>query len=133
MLPLRQELGILMGVLAVVHGFSYLIPYGETMQLVVDGQPSFLLFGIIAMWLSVPLTLTSSKWAMRKMGKKWKILHRLVYIIIILVVAHVVILKSMKHFEIAPILMLIAYFGFKILEWRGYSFAPKHTTGISSE
>jgi methionine sulfoxide reductase heme-binding subunit len=126
MLPLRKELGILMGVLALVHGFSYLIPYGETMELFSDGKPSFLLFGIIAMWLSVPLTLTSSNWAMRKMGKKWKLLHRLVYIIVILTVVHIVLIKSMKHFEIAPVIFLGLYFFFKVLEWRGYSFAKKN-------
>jgi methionine sulfoxide reductase heme-binding subunit len=125
MLPLRKELGILMGVLALVHGFSYLIPYGETMQLFSDGKPSFLLFGIIAMWLSVPLTLTSSTWAIRKMGRHWKTLHRLTYLVVIFAVAHVVILKSMRQLEVAPVIFLALYFVCKILEWRGYSFAKR--------
>lgn len=129
MLPLRKELGILMGVLALVHGFSFIIPnqayLASGTAFWVDGSPTFLLFGILAMWLSVPLTLTSSTWAMRKMGRHWKTLHRLVYIVIIFAVTHVVILKSMRDFEITPIILLALYFVFKVLEWRGYSFAKK--------
>ena len=125
MLPLRKELGILMGILALVHGFSFLIPYGESAVLFADGKPTFLFFGIVAMWLSVPLTCTSSTWAMRKLGKHWKTLHRIVYIIVIFAVAHVVILKSIKHFDFAPVIFLGLYFFFKVLEWRGYSFAKK--------
>jgi methionine sulfoxide reductase heme-binding subunit len=132
LLPLRKELGILMGVLAVIHGFSFIIPNQELMQsggaVWQNGKPTFILFGIIAMWLSVPLTLTSSMWAMRKMGKKWKMLHRLIYVIVLLTVVHVVMLKSIKHFEFAPVILLIAYFGFKVLEWRGFSFAKRNSS-----
>jgi methionine sulfoxide reductase heme-binding subunit len=99
MLPLRKELGILMGTLALVHGFSYLIPYGETMQLFVSGQPTFLFFGIIAMWLSIPLTLTSSSWAMRKFGKNWKRLHRMVYIIALFVILHIALIRGYKYMD----------------------------------
>jgi DMSO/TMAO reductase YedYZ heme-binding membrane subunit len=114
-----------MGIIALVHGFSFLIPYGETMEVISDGKPTFLLFGIIAMWLSVPLTLTSSTWAMRKLGRHWKTLHRLVYIIVILVIVHVVMVKMMRHFDPAPLVFLGLYFFFKVLEWRGFSFVKK--------
>jgi methionine sulfoxide reductase heme-binding subunit len=130
LLPLRKELGILMGVLAVVHGFSFIIPNQEIMEsgaaVFQDGKPTFIFYGLIAMWLSVPLTLTSSVWAMRKMGRYWKYLHRLVYIIAILVVAHVVILKSViGQFNPAPIIFLGLYFFFKALEWKKFSFLKK--------
>jgi methionine sulfoxide reductase heme-binding subunit len=97
MLPLRKELGILMGVLALVHGFSYIIPNQEYINSpgVIWGEsgPTFLFYGMIAMWFSVPLTLTSTVWAMRKMGRSWKILHRLVYIIVIFSIIHVALIK----------------------------------------
>jgi DMSO/TMAO reductase YedYZ heme-binding membrane subunit len=120
-----------MGVLALVHGFSFIIPNEAYLTsgsaFWSEGSPTFLLFGIIAMWLSVPLTLTSSKWAMRRLGRHWKTLHRLVYVIVIFAVAHVVILQSMRQFDITPILFLALYFIFKVLEWRGYSFAKKNS------
>jgi DMSO/TMAO reductase YedYZ heme-binding membrane subunit len=79
------------------------------------------------MWLSVPLTLTSSSWAMRKMGKYWKYLHRLVYIIIIFVVVHVVLLKAFRWFEYWPVIILGLYFVGKILEWRGFTLRKSGT------
>lgn len=48
-------------------------------------------------------------------------LHRLVYIIVMLVVIHVVALKYSRHFEIGPVIVLITYFIGKVLEWRGFT------------
>jgi rubredoxin/DMSO/TMAO reductase YedYZ heme-binding membrane subunit len=125
-LPLRKQLGILMGTLAVVHGFSYLIPYGETMQLFTSGgQPTFLFFGLIAMWLSMPLTLTSSSWAMRRLGKNWKRLHRTVYVIALFVILHIALIRGYKYMDFGPIIFFSIYLAFKVLEWRGFTFAKK--------
>ncbi len=125
MLPLRKELGILMGTLALVHGFSFLIPYGESAVLFADSKPTFLFFGIVAMWLSIPLTLTSSLWAMRKLGKYWKTLHRVVYVIVLLVILHIALIRGYKYIDFWPILFFVLYLAFKVLEWRGFSFAKK--------
>jgi DMSO/TMAO reductase YedYZ heme-binding membrane subunit len=118
LLPLRKELWILMWVLALVHGFSFIIPNQEMMQsgaaVWQGGKPTAIFYGLIAMWLSVPLTLTSSTWAMRKMWRYWKHLHRLVYIILILVVIHVVMIKG----DIVPYIILGLYLIFKVLEWK---------------
>jgi DMSO/TMAO reductase YedYZ heme-binding membrane subunit len=118
-----------MGVLAVVHGFSFIIPNEDIMKsgaaVFQEGKPTFIFFGLIAMWLSVPLTLTSSIWAMRKMGRYWKYLHRIVYVILLLVVIHVVMLSSMKSFDPTPIVFLGLYCICKILEWRKFSFLKK--------
>jgi sulfoxide reductase heme-binding subunit YedZ len=78
------------------------------------------------MWFSVPLTLTSSAWAMRKLGKYWKPLHRTVYIIALLVILHIALIRGYKHMDFGPIIAFLIYLGFKVLEWRGYSFAKKN-------
>lgn len=39
----------------------------------------FYVVGLLAFALLVPLALTSTNWAIRKLGKKWQRLHRLVY------------------------------------------------------
>ncbi len=44
--------------------------------------------GIIAIALLIPLVLTSNQWAMRRLGKNWKRLHTLVYLIVPLVAWH---------------------------------------------
>lgn len=135
MMPLRKELGILMGTLAFVHGAAYIVPYpsmmGESYFWLDDTTMiSYLAIGFLALLFTIPLTLTSNTWAMKKMGKYWKMLHRTVYLIIILTVLHVVLLKWYQEFEVWPVLILLVYFGFKILEWRGFSFVKKDTKRI---
>ncbi|WP_410474270.1 sulfite oxidase heme-binding subunit YedZ [Guyparkeria sp. TX1] len=45
-------------------------------------------FGVIAFLLLVPLAITSSRGWMRRLGRRWKMLHRLVYPATALVVLH---------------------------------------------
>jgi len=42
-------------------------------------------------------------------------------------VVHVVFIEWVKYFRWEPIALLVAYFGFKALEWKGFSFAKKNT------
>ena len=135
LMPLRKELGILMWTLAFVHGVTYIAPYPTILgdsYFWTDNTTviSYLGVGFLALLLSIPLTLTSSSWMMKKMWKYWKMLHRTVYIIIILTVIHVVLLKWYREFEFWQVLLLSVYFGFKILEWRGFSFIKKDTKKI---
>ncbi len=134
-MSLRQELGILMGTLAFVHGAMYIVPYptmiGESYFWLDDTTVlSYLAFGFFALLLTIPLTLTSTKWAMRVMWRYWKMLHRMVYVIIIFTVIHVVLIQWAKHMEWGPVIILVLYFGLKVLEWRGFSFAGKNTKKI---
>ena len=39
----------------------------------------FITAGMTAFVLMIPLALTSTKWAIRKLGKRWQMLHRLIY------------------------------------------------------
>ncbi len=50
----------------------------------------YVLVGFTAFVLLVPLALTSTKGAMRRLGKRWKPLHRLVYLAALLAVVHFV-------------------------------------------
>ena len=49
---------------------------------------SYALVGFLAFLLLIPLAATSNKWAIKSMGKRWKKLHQLVYLINVLAVAH---------------------------------------------
>ncbi len=126
-IPLRKELGILMGTLAFVHGARYIISspdqIGTSGFWLQNWFLSYLAFWFFALILTLPLLLTSSLWMMKSMGKYWKYLHRTVYLVIILTVVHVVLLKYFMHFEIWPVILLILYFSFKVLEWKWFSFA----------
>lgn len=48
----------------------------------------YITFGFFAFLLMTPLAITSNQWSMRKLGKRWKSLHKLVYPILILAVLH---------------------------------------------
>ncbi len=39
----------------------------------------FITAGMTAFVLMIPLAVTSTKWAIRKLGKRWQLLHRLIY------------------------------------------------------
>lgn len=45
-------------------------------------------FGIVALGILTLLAITSNRWAMRRLGKNWKRLHRLVYIAGLLALTH---------------------------------------------
>jgi DMSO/TMAO reductase YedYZ heme-binding membrane subunit len=71
LLPLRKELGILMGTLAFVHGAGYLFQFPsfilEKSFWWDQGFFTYLATGFFALILSMPLTLTSSNWAIKKL------------------------------------------------------------------
>ena len=45
-------------------------------------------FGMIAFAALIPLAVTSFKFMMKKMGKKWQRLHQLIYVLAIFAVTH---------------------------------------------
>lgn len=48
----------------------------------------YMALGIIAWCLLVPLGVTSNRWAIKAMGRRWKSLHKLVYVIALCVMFH---------------------------------------------
>lgn len=85
-IPNRRELGILMFLLSLSHFFwskGFKVLLGITQSL-----PLFQVFGLLALLLATPLFLTSNNYSVRKLGKNWKKLHRLVYPIMFLLILH---------------------------------------------
>ena len=48
----------------------------------------FITMGFISLVLLTPLALTSNAWAVRKLGRRWALLHKWVYVIAVTVIAH---------------------------------------------
>ena len=44
--------------------------------------------GFLSLVLLTPLAATSNTWAVRRLGRRWSLLHKLVYLIAITVIAH---------------------------------------------
>ncbi len=55
---------------------------------------AFEFMGFMMVLLVIPLLITGNQWAQRKLGKYWKLLHRLIYVIWGLLAAHLMLLEG---------------------------------------
>ena len=67
-----------------------------------------MLSGGLALLLMVPLALTSNRWSMKRLGRKWKQLHKLTYVIAVLAAAHLFITGDGGLLGVIYILLLVA-------------------------
>ncbi len=72
----------LMAVLTYILGWSGSVFVEEFIE-----RP-YMALGIVAWLLLLPLGLTSNRWMIKKLGRRWKLLHRLVYVVAILACGH---------------------------------------------
>jgi methionine sulfoxide reductase heme-binding subunit len=87
----RRMLGLYAFFYACVHLLIYLKLYAnlDWPTLVDDlSKRRYIIAGFSAWLLLLPLALTSTKWSIRKLGKRWQVLHRLVYVAAILGIVH---------------------------------------------
>jgi len=92
-LRLRRPLGLYAFLYAGLHGLTFVGPdYGFDLGLILEEvvQKRFLQAGFVAFLLLVPLAITSTRGWMRRLGKNWKRLHRLVYVAALVAVVHFV-------------------------------------------
>jgi sulfoxide reductase heme-binding subunit YedZ len=54
----------------------------------------FIIFGLIGLLILSAMAMTSNQWAMKRLGKRWKRLHRLVYVAGMAIVYHAVLATS---------------------------------------
>ncbi len=120
--PLRQHLGLnlikfrrAIGVLA----FSY-VALHLLVWLVLDVQllsqiwadivkRPYITVGMAGFALLLPLAVTSNNWSARRLGPRWRKLHKLVYPAVLLGGVHYVMLA--KGFQLEPLLYLAAILG----------------------
>jgi sulfoxide reductase heme-binding subunit YedZ len=87
----RRMLGLYAFFYACLHLLVYLKLYAnlDWPTLVDDlSKRRYIIVGFSAWLLLLPLALTSTKWSIRKLGKRWQVLHRLVYVAAILGIIH---------------------------------------------
>ena len=90
---LRKPLGLYAFLYVAIHLIIFLwLDYLLDPALIRDAlfEKRYALAGFSAFLLLVPLAATSTKWAMRKLGRNWKRLHRLVYVAAALAIVHYV-------------------------------------------
>jgi DMSO/TMAO reductase YedYZ heme-binding membrane subunit len=133
LMGLRRELGILMGCLALTHGVAYFVdptsfffniaPY---LNVGFFSMRPIFYFGIFALILTLLLLMTSNSFSVRFLGgEKWKKLHRIVYLLLLLVLLHVFFVQSIiKGYNtvslIHPLGVIFSYVLLKLLAWKNF-------------
>jgi methionine sulfoxide reductase heme-binding subunit len=90
--PWRRLFGLFAFFYATLHLFTYIALYaGFNVHTMADDivKRRFITMGLVAWLLLLPLAATSFNWAIRKLGgKRWKQLHRLVYVAAVCGIIH---------------------------------------------
>ncbi|WP_434153942.1 protein-methionine-sulfoxide reductase heme-binding subunit MsrQ [Pseudomonas sp. JZ134] len=87
----RRQLGLWTFTYAALHFCSYLafVLGWDFSRLGIELQKRpYVIVGFIAVLGLLPLALTSNRYSMRKLGKQWKRLHRLIYIALVMALLH---------------------------------------------
>lgn len=88
----RKYLGIVFFWLAVSNFAMFVLEDGIGSSV---NQP-FLIAGLVALVVAVPLFMTSSRWSQRVLGmRRWRLLHRLTYLVAAALLAHVVLIGDL--------------------------------------
>ncbi len=92
LIKFRRLLGLFAFFYATVHMLTYVALYSgfDVNAMAADiAKRRFITIGVAAWLLLVPLALTSTNWAIRKLGgKRWNRLHKLVYVAAVFGVIH---------------------------------------------
>ena len=87
----RRALGLYCFMYASLHVLTFIgLDYGFNLQLIggIVLKKPYAIVGLATFILLLPLALTSFRWWMKKLGRKWTNLHRLVYLAGVLDILH---------------------------------------------
>lgn len=89
---IRKSLGLWAFAYAAVHLWVFVgLDYGYSWQFIIqDGlvQKPYIIVGLLALLLMIPLAITSTRGWMKRLGKQWKRLHQVIYAVGVLAVLH---------------------------------------------
>ena len=104
----RRAIGVLAFTYVALHLLVWLVLDVQTPARIwadIVKRP-YITIGMIGFLLMLPLALTSNNLSVRRLGPKWRQLHKLTYIAVLLGAVHFVMLS--KGFQIEPLLYLVA-------------------------
>lgn len=88
----------------------------------------YVTIGMAAFALLLPLAVTSNNWSVRRLGRHWRILHRLVYPAVVLAGIHF--LWLVKGFQIEPLVYLGLILGLLVARVPRVSQSNRQARGI---
>ncbi len=125
LLPLRKWAGIFAFLVVVSHSLFQMLDKGIATNISEIIKTAFstehaMIFGALAFLIMLPLFLTSTNWAVKRMGyKSWKNLQRLVHIAFVFAAVHVTLINffSRGEIEFGPLILLVIYGGGYFYLW----------------
>jgi methionine sulfoxide reductase heme-binding subunit len=110
-LLIRRPLGLYAAFYAALHffnfiGLDYSFDWGEIIKTI--SQQIFLIIGLMSFLLIFLLAITSLPYLQRSLGKWWKRLHRLVYLLALLAILHFFL--AVKANLLLPLITLFSFF-----------------------
>ena len=108
LLRLRRMLGLFTFFYASLHFLTFLWfdHFFDLTEMVRDVlKRPFIAMGFSAFVLLIPLAVTSNDRMVRKLGRRWMVLHRLIYVIAILAILHFWWMRAGKHNFAEPLIM----------------------------
>ena len=88
----RRYLGVAAFAYAVPHLVAYVVKLSDMPRILSEGIEPGMLTGWIAMLIFTALAITSNNASVRKLGRRWKVLHRFVYAAAVLTFLHWILL-----------------------------------------
>jgi methionine sulfoxide reductase heme-binding subunit len=115
----------MLGLFAFFYGFLHLMTwvwldkFFDVHEMLHDiAKRRFITAGMTGLALMIPLALTSTKWSIRKLGKRWQMLHRLIYFSAAAGVIHYIWLVKAdlkKPLEYAAVLAILLLY--RVVTW----------------
>jgi sulfoxide reductase heme-binding subunit YedZ len=124
LVQLRRMLGLYAFFYVLLHFLNWLLlDQGLYWSGIVEdiGKRPFITIGFTALLMLIPLAVTSTNKMMRRLGKRWKSLHRLVYLIALLAVWHYY--WQVKSDVTEPLIYLAIVL--VLLGWRAWKLRPR--------
>lgn len=118
---LRRMLGLFCFSYASIHLMSYMtflleFRFNDIAADIV--KRPFITVGFIAFMALLPLAITSNSWMVRRLQRRWKTLHKLVYVILILALIHLLWLTRSDYTEAAVYAAVgLLLLGHRIKHW----------------
>jgi len=115
----RRMLGLFAFFYACLHFTSYIVldRYFDWRSILGDvAKRPFITFGFAAFLLLVPLAWTSTKGSIRRLGRRWQTLHRLIYVSAILAAIHFIWkVKVVTGAPLVDAVILVILLGFRVI------------------
>ncbi len=84
----RRDIGVAVFAYAAAHTVAYLWREPILADIIADAMTAGILTGWLALLIFLPLAATSNDYSVRKLGRRWKVLHGFVYAGALLTLAH---------------------------------------------